>query len=306
MSAILADQLGKDFGDITAVRALNLNIAEGSFFGLLGRNGSGKTTTLQMCSTLIKPSRGTIQVAGLSTITQATEVRRKVGYVFQETALDGTMTVEENLRFAGSLYGLSAKAVTDRSEELLKLFDLADKRHRKVLTLSGGMKRAVDIARGVLHRPAILLLDEPTIGLDIINRRAIWSYLNGLRQEGMTVVLTTHYMEEARDCDNVVFMRTGEVIGQGQPTELIDQLGQRILDIEARSPSEIVDLLQPDLGNPVIQGNHVQFYLQTDQFDLKSCQEKVDALADSLVLRKPDLNDVYVWTNLQPSTDGAN
>ena len=297
MSAILASNLGKDFGDVTAVKSLNLDIPAGSFFGLLGRNGSGKTTTLQMCSTLIRPSRGSVEVAGMNVVENPTAVRRQVGYVFQETALDGTMTVEENLRFSGRLYGLSNKQVTERSAELLALFDLTDKRNRKVLTLSGGMKRAVDIARGVLHRPAILLLDEPTIGLDIINRRAIWGYLNGLRKEGMTVVLTTHYMDEAADCDHVVFMHKGEIIGEGAPHELTQGMGEFMLDIDVDNPSSLLNQLEPRLGRAVVQGSQIQFRLTDENLDIGALQNDLKKQVNALIVRKPDLNDVYVWTN---------
>lgn len=297
MSAIIAKDLCKYYGDVKAVDSLNLDISAGSFFGLLGRNGSGKTTSLQMFSTLIRPTSGKVLVVGSDVVESPVEVRRNVGFVFQESALDGTMTVDENLKFAGALYGLSNAEVRDRSEQLLTLFDLMDKRNRKVLTLSGGMRRAVDIARGVLHRPAILLLDEPTIGLDIINRRAIWGYLNGLRKQGMTIVLTTHYMEEAADCNQVVFMKNGRVIGDGSPADLISQVGSYMLDIVTEQPESIISHLTPLLGKPVVQADLLQFRVRDEDFEIGALQDELRKKVRSLLFRQPDLNDVYVWTN---------
>lgn len=297
-SAILTQHLRKAYGEVLAVADLNLSIPYGQFFGLLGRNGSGKTTTLHMLSTLQHPSSGTAMVAGHDVVRSPVEVRRAIGVVFQESALDRTLTVTENMRFAGALCDLSPALVRQRTDELLELFGLADKAHTRVGALSGGMRRALDIARGLLHRPSILLLDEPTIGLDVINRRAIWGFLERLReQQGVTVVLTTHYLEEAEACQQVVFMRSGKVIGEGAPSELIRGLGAYVLEVEAEDPEPPRTHLTPLLGTPISEGRRMLFRIADEDFPLTSLQQELKAHVRSLLVRRPDLNDVYVWIN---------
>ncbi len=296
--AIQAVGLGKSYGDTQAVAGLDLSIQPGQFFGLLGRNGSGKSTTLHMFSTLIRPTAGKAYVAGHEVRAEPVAVRRAIGLVFQESALDRTLSVEENLRFAGALWDLPARVIRERCEELLQLFDLAGKRQALVASLSGGMRRALDIARGVLHRPRILLLDEPTIGLDVINRRAIWRFLQRLReQEGATLVLTTHYLEEAVDCDAVAFMKHGRIIGEGQPAALVRELGVFMLEIETGEPDQHGASLIPRLGPPVIDGDRLLFRVTDPDFSLAEVQRELDPGVRAVHLRKPDLNDVYVWLN---------
>jgi ABC-2 type transport system ATP-binding protein len=296
--AIHASKLRKSYGDHVAVAGLDLDVAEGEFFGLLGRNGSGKTTTLHMLSTLIRPSGGTASVAGQDIYAHPVAVRARIGLVFQESALDRSLSVEENLQFAGAMYDLPPALVRQRTDELLNLFDLGAKRRVPVAALSGGMRRALDIARGVLHRPRVLFLDEPTIGLDVINRRAIWRFLDRLRREqGVTVVLTTHYLEEAVDCDRVVFMSLGQIIGSGKPAELIQSLATSILEITADEPEPIIAHLKPLLGGCIKDGAHIQFRVRDNAAALADWQRQLPAPVRSLALRQPDLNDVYVWMN---------
>jgi len=290
--------LAKRYGDTQAVEDLDLAIPEGLFFGLLGPNGSGKTTTIHMLSTLVRPSAGTIRVAGCDVLREPVTARGRIGLVFQESALDRSLTVEENLYFAGALYGLDRTTIEQRSGELLRLFDLEGKRQVRVGVLSGGMRRAVDIARGVLHRPKVLFLDEPTIGLDIINRRAIWRFIGRLRQEhGMTVLLTTHYLEEAESCDSVAFLRTGRLIGQGRPADLIAALGSFILELETEHPEHYIDTLSKELGTPVREGERLLFAIRDPDFQFGEWQQRLQHEVRSLQLRKPDLNDVYIWRN---------
>jgi ABC-2 type transport system ATP-binding protein len=296
--AIQTQNLGKNYGDLQAVKSLSLDIPEGQFFGLIGPNGSGKTTTIHILSTLIRPTSGRVFVAGHDVIKAPVAVRSNIGLVFQESALDKTLTVEENLQFAGALYGLDRHLIAERSRKLMDLFDLNEKRNAMVATLSGGMRRALDIARGVLHQPRILFLDEPTIGLDIINRRKIWRFMNQLRQEhGMTILLTTHYLEEAEPCDQVTFLRKGELIGQGLPAALINELGAFILEIEADVPEYPIELLQPQLGLPVQEGEKLFFRVPDAAFSISKLQEELQGHIQSFNVRKPDLNDVYIWKN---------
>lgn len=295
----------KHYGDTYAVSELGLTIPEGMFFGLLGPNGSGKTTTIHMLSTLVRPDAGTIRVAGCDVLKEPVKARGSIGLVFQESALDGSLTVEENLNFAGALYDLSTDLIQQRCNELLTLFDLEDKRHTRVSALSGGMRRAVDIARGVLHRPSVLFLDEPTIGLDIINRRSIWRFIGRLRQEhGTTVLLTTHYLEEAESCDSVAFLRRGSLIGQGRPTDLIQDLAAYILELESNQPEHYIKELSSSLGTPVREGERLLFAIQDADFQFGEWQQRLQQEVRSLQLRKPDLNDVYIWRN-QPDSATA-
>jgi len=296
--AIQTQNLGKNYGNLQAVKSLSLDIPEGRFFGLIGPNGSGKTTTIHILSTLIRPTTGSVFVAGHNVIKEPVAVRSKIGLVFQESALDRTLTVEENLQFAGALYGLDHHLIAERSRKLLDLFDLNEKRNAIVATLSGGMRRALDIARGVLHQPKILYLDEPTIGLDIINRRKIWRFMNQLRQEhGMTILLTTHYLEEAEPCDQVTFLRKGELIGQGLPAALIKELGAFILEIDAEAPEQPIKLLQPQLGLPVQEGEKLFFRVPDATFSISRLQNDLQGHVQAFNVRKPDLNDVYIWKN---------
>jgi ABC-2 type transport system ATP-binding protein len=296
--AIETTGLGKRYGALRAVRGLDLAVPEGRFFGLLGPNGSGKTTTLHMLSTLVRPSEGRARVAGYDVLHSPVEVRRAIGLVFQESALDRTLTVMENLRFAAALYNLPTRTSLERIEELLGLFELGGRGNELISVLSGGMRRAVDIARGVLHRPRILFLDEPTIGLDVINRRAVWRFLNRLREEeGTTLILTTHYLEEAGGCDQVAFMKQGRVIGQDKPADLIHDLGAYILEVETEHPEREAARLGPLLGPPIIEGEHLLFRIRDPAFPLAEWLDKLRAQVQAVHLRKPDLNDVYIWLN---------
>ncbi len=295
---IVIENAHKCYGEVVAVDALDLKIMRGSFFGLLGRNGSGKTTTLHMLSTLAHADRGRIWVDGHAASTAPLAVRRSIGLVFQETALDRTLTVDENLHFAAALYGLPRAVAKARVDELLGLFDLQPQKTTRVAGLSGGMRRAVDIARGVLHHPKILLLDEPTIGLDLINRRAIWRFLASLRHElGMTIVVTTHYLEEAEACDQVVFMAKGRIIGQGAPDDLTRALGIYVLEIESVEHEKHVRLLAPRLGVPLIEGDRLLFRIASRDFPVAALQDELQSGVRSLQFKRPDLNDVYLWLN---------
>jgi ABC-2 type transport system ATP-binding protein len=225
-AAIQTQGLTKRYGELTAVDGLDLRIPSGQFFGLLGPNGSGKTTTIHMLATLIRPTSGSAHVAGFDVTRDAVRTRESIGIVFQESALDRSLTVSENLRFAGLLLDMPVKLIEERSQELLNLFGLEEHRNKSVATLSGGMRRALDIVRGVLHHPKVLFLDEPTIGLDLPSRRRIWRFIEKLRAStDMTVLLTTHYLEEADSCDQVSFIRKGRIVESGalEPLSIISE-----------------------------------------------------------------------------------
>jgi ABC-2 type transport system ATP-binding protein len=218
--------LEKRYGPIEAVRGIDLDVKPGEVFGFLGPNGAGKSTTIKMLCTLVTPTAGTAQVAGLDVITQRTAVRRHIGLVFQETTLDEYLTAEQNLKFHAAIYGMSRRAVGPRVEAVLELVGLADRKDSAVRTYSGGMKRRLEIARGLLHSPRVLFLDEPTIGLDPDSRQVLWRYVDELRrQEDITVFLTTHYMDEAERCDRIAIINHGTIVALGTPATLKAEVG---------------------------------------------------------------------------------
>jgi len=298
-SAVHAQALTKRYGDVLAVDNLELEIPAGQFFGLLGPNGSGKTTTIHMLSTLIRPSAGSAAVAGYDIRTEPIAVRASIGLVFQDSALDRTLSVAENLRFAGLLHNLTPALIEQRSGELLELFGLNDKQHRPVGSLSGGMRRALDIVRGVIHHPRILFLDEPTIGLDLPNRRKIWRFIERLRANtGMTVLLTTHYLEEADACDQVAFIYSGRIVQRGTPRAMVDALGRHIIEIEASDLSPLIESLKPRLGPALKEGDLAMFrYALEDLAPIAALQTELGPRVDALRIRRPNLNDVFLWVN---------
>jgi ABC-2 type transport system ATP-binding protein len=228
MPSILEVQnLVKKYGDFTAVKGISFNIEEGEIFSLLGPNGAGKTTTISMLATLYEPTAGDATVGGHSVTRDPMAVRNVIGVVPQDLALYEDLTARENLIFWGQMYGLSGKSLNARVDEILEQIGLTDKAKNRVKTYSGGMKRRVNIGVGLLHKPRLLFMDEPTVGIDPQSRRAILDTVKDLNQKGMTVLYTTHYMEEAQELsDRVGIMDNGELIALGTQKELTQQVGQ--------------------------------------------------------------------------------
>lgn len=304
-SAVTVKGLKKTYGNFEAVSNLDLNIASGEFFGLLGPNGAGKTTSIHMISSLVRPTSGHASIFGLDVVKNPVDVRGKIGLVFQDSALDRQLSVWENLRFAGLLHNLPFKLVKDRAKHLLDMFNLTEKKNVPVFALSGGQRRILDIARGIMHEPKILFLDEPTIGLDLSTRRNIWRYIHQLRsQTGMTVLLTTHYLEEAETCDRVAFLKSGNLVLEGNPKQLVAQLANEILEIEASEPNEIIESLNDILG-PALQEFETLFFRldKTDEKRLSelisTLKEKFDSKLKRVIVRQPNLNDVFLWVNFK-------
>jgi ABC-2 type transport system ATP-binding protein len=229
---IKVEHLVKDFGEVTAVDSVSFDVAAGEIFAFLGPNGAGKTTTIKMLTTLLKPTSGRIEIDGLDPSTRSNEVRKRFGIVFQDPSLDAELTAFENMDLHGVLYHVPRKLRHERTEMLLKLFELWDRRNDFVKKYSGGMKRRLEIARGFLHTPKILFLDEPTLGLDPQSRNQLWTHVKNLNQtEGVTVFLTTHYMDEAeRVADRIAVIDHGKIIAQGSPDELKIQTGTDSLE----------------------------------------------------------------------------
>jgi ABC-2 type transport system ATP-binding protein len=224
--------LTKRYASVEAVKGLSFAIRRGEIFGFLGPNGAGKTTTISMLSCLLKPSEGTAIVAGHDVVKASRQVKRRIGLVPQELALYPTLSARDNLDYFGRIYGLRGKALRQRVDEVLDMVGLADRARSAVKTYSGGMKRRLNIAAGLLHHPEVLFLDEPTVGVDPQSRNAIFEHVERLRDEGMTVIYTTHYMEEAeRLCDRVAIVDEGRIVALDTPRKLISDLGQGIIHL---------------------------------------------------------------------------
>lgn len=222
----------KKFGDFTAVNDITFNVEQGDIVAFLGPNGAGKTTTIKMLTTLLHPTSGTVMLNGFDVTKNSLEVRKSFGIVFQDSSLDNELTAYENMQFHAVLYGVSASVYKQRIEELLKLVELWDKKDVYVKTFSGGMKRRLEIARGLLHHPRVLFLDEPTLGLDPQTRNKMWDYVNDLNtKEGITVFYTTHYMEEAdRYAKRIAVIDRGKIIAEGTSGQLKQQTGKQSLE----------------------------------------------------------------------------
>ncbi len=240
MAAIETAALTKKFNGFVAVDGINLKIKKGELFALLGPNGAGKTTTISMLSTLLKPTSGKAIVNGHDVVKEAAKVRQSIGIVFQDPSLDDQLTAMENLDIHGRLYHMAGNERRKRIREVLEMVDLTDRADSIVKTFSGGMRRRLEIARGLMHSPEVLFLDEPTLGLDPQTRRHIWDYIKKLNREGVTVLLTTHYMEEADAlADRVVIIDRGRIVAEGTPSSLKDSIGGDVIKISCSKPEEL-------------------------------------------------------------------
>src|SRR6202789_679726 len=247
--AVSARGLAKSYGDIHAVRAIDLEVHSGETFGFLGPNGAGKSTTISMLCTLLTPTAGTAHVAGYDVVHQRDDVRRHIGLVFQDQTLDGYLTAQMNLRLHGELYGVPAAVLPDRIERMLKMVGLWDRRKSKVNTFSGGMRRRLEIGRGLLHSPRVLFLDEPTVGLDPQTRASIWSYVQELKAtEDITMFMTTHYMEEAEYCDRIAIIDNGQIIALDTPEALKASVGKDRIQIHTDDDAAAIAALEAQFG----------------------------------------------------------
>ncbi len=250
---IKVTELVKSFGTLTAVDGLSFDVREGEIFGLLGPNGAGKTTTISALSTLLPVDSGTIIVCGHDTAREPVQVRRRIGMVPQELALYEELNAEQNLRFWGRLYGLDGKALRTRVSELLEVSELAEHARRPVKGFSGGMKRRLNIMIGLVHRPEVLFLDEPTVGIDAQARSRILELIRQMNADGLTVLYTTHYLEEAEQlCDRIAVIDQGRLVASGDKEELIRQIGEADL-VRCQVPAEVL----PELATALAEGEDV-------------------------------------------------
>ena len=307
MKAIEVENLTKRFdnrgGAIVALDHISFNVENGEIFGMLGPNGSGKTTLIKTLTTLLKPTSGFARVAGFDVTKHKDSVRAAIGVVFQEPALDWRLTGRENLDFHARMYGMKRKEREERLEKVLKLVELEDKADLLVDKYSGGMKRRLELARGFMHHPGILFLDEPTLGLDTHTRRTIWNYIKELnREEGVTIVLTTHYMEEADYlCDRVGIMDHGKIIALDRPENLKNLIGSDLVSLELNNAGDAdnIEVFKKldFIHNIKVYHNYV--ILKMERADIRipaimelAAREGIEIRAVNL--RKPSLEDVFL------------
>ena len=244
-AAIITEGLGRDYGSVRALDALDLVVPAGALVGLLGPNGAGKTTAMLLLATLLRPTRGTARVLGHDVVAARGPVRRGLGLVFQETSVDGLLTVEENLRFAARLAGLGGREMREAVAGAIERAGLGARARQAAGQLSGGWRRLLDIARATLHRPEVLILDEPTVGLDPEHRELIWTILAGERRErGVTVLFSTHYLAEAEPADRVVLLSRGRVVADAAPAALRAEIGAEVAEIEGSGADRLVRALR--------------------------------------------------------------
>jgi ABC-2 type transport system ATP-binding protein len=294
--AVSVTGLVKSYGDIDAVRGIDLSIEPGETFGFLGPNGAGKSTTISMLCTLITPSGGTAKVAGFDVVKQRADVRRNIGLVFQDTTLDGYLTAERNLRLHAELYGIPRNAVNDRLQQVLEMVGLWDRRKSKVATFSGGMKRRLEIARGLMHSPRVLFLDEPTVGLDPQTRSSIWSYIRELKQEeDITIFLTTHYMDEAEYCDRIAIMDQGKIIALDTPEALKASIGKDRVQIRVDDHVAGIAALRERFGlDALLAEGAVTFAVERGEDFVPKLFADFPLPILSVNVARPTLDDVFM------------
>jgi ABC-2 type transport system ATP-binding protein len=293
---IEVEGLAKSFGELEAVKGVTFGVEPGEIFGFLGPNGAGKTTTINMLCTLLHPTAGTASVNGFDVQHQRSDVRRSIGLVFQQTTLDEYLSAEQNLRFHAHAYGIPAELRERRMTELLDIVDLADRRKGSVRTFSGGMKRRLEIARGLLHHPKVLFLDEPTLGLDPQTRRLIWDYLLRLReQEGLTIFLTTHYMDEAEHSDRIAVIDHGRIVGLDAPEGLKRSVGGDLVTIAtADNQSAVAEIADRYGAEATTRDGTVSFNVAHGAEFLPEFVKTFSQPLTSVTVRQPTLDDVFL------------
>lgn len=298
--------LTKRFGAVEAVRGVTFDVAPGEVFGFLGPNGAGKTTTINMLCTLLTPTSGTATVAGFDVVTAQRDVRRSIGLVFQQSTLDEALTAEQNLRFHAYAYGMSAEERTEQIHDLLSMVGLWKRRKDTVRDFSGGMRRRLEIARGLLHRPNVLFLDEPTLGLDPQTRGRIWEYLSELREhQTLTIFLTTHYMDEAEHCDRIGVIDHGEIVALDTPDRLKAGLGGDLITITTPEPDVAAQQINHRYGvSPVVDHEQVRFNVGGGEAFLPDFIRGFDMPLESVGLRRPTLDDVFLDLTGREIRDG--
>lgn len=317
-AAVLIKNLKKSYGDVQAVKDISFTVEPGEIFGLLGPNGAGKTTTIRCLCTLAKADGGIVEVGGISAITAPKAVRQRLGYVAQEVAIDKVLTGRELLKLQAALYHLPKKIIGDRVQQLIEVLGLEEYANKKTGTYSGGIRKRLDLAAGLLHQPEVLVLDEPTVGLDIESRLVVWEFLQELRAAGTTVLITSHYLEEIDAlADRLAIIDKGVVIDEGKPAELKDKLGGdrvtlRIREFtsdeeasQAKSTLESLPFVEEVIINK-IQGNSLNLIVKSGQSSLSKIEQSLAEIqlpTFSLAQSRPSLDDVYLAATGQTIMD---
>jgi len=296
MEIINVQNLSKKFKSLTAVDGISFSINEGEVFGFLGPNGAGKTTTISILCTLLSSTGGAASIAGFDCAKSPDDVRRSIGLIFQDTTLDAGLTAYENLKFHAYLYNLDRKLTEKRIDEMLGVVELQSRKHDLIKNFSGGMKRRLEIARGLLHYPRVLFLDEPTLGLDPQTRNTIWDFINRLRkQEKITVFMTTHYMEEAENCDRIAIIDAGKIIAIDTPARLKEMVhGDVIHLVTADNPRAVAEIGK--MFNIQAREENGGLVLEAEKGDefIPRLLHALTVRTLSVSLKKPTLNDVFL------------
>ncbi len=294
--AISVKELRKSFGDFEAVKGVGFEVGSGEVFGFLGPNGAGKTTTINMLCTLTRPTSGQAEVAGYDIVAAKDDVRRHIGLVFQDPTLDGYLSAAQNLRLHAELYGVEKHLVKPRMEQVLKMVGLWERRDSQVMTFSGGMRRRLEIARGLMHSPRVLFLDEPTIGLDPQTRSSIWSYIRQLQQqEEITIFMTTHYMDEAEFCGRIAIMDGGEIVALDTPEALKEAVGADRLRIETTDDERAITELRERFAiEATLSEGAVSFAVADGEQFVPRLFAEMEATIKAVSVSRPTLDDVFM------------
>jgi ABC-2 type transport system ATP-binding protein len=295
-SLLVVEALTHRYGERIALNRVGFEVAKGEIFGLLGPNGGGKTTLFRILSTLVAPSEGSVHMFGIDVVRDQNEIRRRIGVVFQAPSLDRKLTVLENLRHQGHLYNLRGRDLQSRIDRLLARFGMADRKGDLVETLSGGQRRRVELAKGLLHKPQVLLLDEPSTGLDPRVRRELSDYLEQLRDEdGVTILLTTHLMEEADRCDRLAILDRGQLVALDTPQRLKEQIGGDVISVETRQPQPLAEQIGKrfNIEARVLEGS-VRIERTNGHRFITELVEAFPGQIDAVSVHKPTLEDVFI------------
>ena len=308
--AIAVRSLSKDFGDIHAVKSVDFEVSAGEVFGFLGPNGAGKSTTINMLCTLLKPTSGSATVAGYDVVRQRDDVRRHIGLVFQDPTLDSYLTAAQNLRLHAELYGIRRSLVEPRMRQVMSMVGLWERRNTPVGTFSGGMRRRLEIARGLMHSPRVLFLDEPTIGLDPQTRRSIWEYIRELKAgEQITIFMTTHYMDEAEWCDRIAIMDHGEIVALDAPQTLKEAVGKDRIMIHTEDDAATIAALSERFGiSAQIAEGAVTFGVAAGERFVPRLFSELGVPIRSVSVSRPTLDDVflsYTGTTIRDAEEDA-